>query len=179
MTDLFEKCLKNAEPVQQKMDTNMMTIRNLDAQYQIKEQEAKQKLAALVNSWKKLSKEDQRRQYNAVLACFAEAKKLCDQKIDTASETYEMVDGFIQKLDCDTAKFTTFVQQKHANAGTVAGTSSSSRNKISAVELEPGSTSRKRRGTTSSASTSTPAVSSHKRIPQKRGHDQTGTSGNL
>jgi hypothetical protein len=57
------------------------------------------------------------------------AKKLCDQKIDTASETYEMVDGFIQKLDCDTAKFTTFVQQKHANAGPVAGTSSSSRNK--------------------------------------------------
>lgn len=71
-SDLYEKCLKNARPVQQKMDSNMMSIRHLDIKYKLKEQEAKQKIMDLINSWKKLSRQEQRRKYEEVEECFAQ-----------------------------------------------------------------------------------------------------------
>jgi hypothetical protein len=47
-------------------------IRQLDVKFAIKEEEAKQKLLKLVSNWKKLSKVEQARNYEAVQACFAE-----------------------------------------------------------------------------------------------------------
>ncbi|KAL7071794.1 hypothetical protein ACQ4LE_008926 [Meloidogyne hapla] len=111
-SDLYEKCLKNARPVQQKMDSNMMSIRHLDIKYKLKEQEAKQKIMNLVSSWKKLNRQEQRRNYEEIEECFAQAKTFCDKKIAIASETYELVDGFIQKLDSDTSKFNLLLTQK-------------------------------------------------------------------
>uniref|UniRef100_A0A915LJ49 Inhibitor of growth protein N-terminal histone-binding domain-containing protein n=1 Tax=Meloidogyne javanica TaxID=6303 RepID=A0A915LJ49_MELJA len=111
-SDLYEKCLKNARPVQQKMDSNMLTIRHLDIKYKLKEQEAKKKIMKLVCSWNKLNRQEQRRNYEEIEECFAQARSFCDKKIIIASETYELVDSFIQKLDSDTSKFNTILAQK-------------------------------------------------------------------
>nr|CAD2150692.1 unnamed protein product [Meloidogyne enterolobii] len=111
-SDLYEKCLKNARPVQQKMDSNMLSIRHLDVKYKLKEQEAKKKIMKLVCSWNKLNRQEQRRNYEEIEECFAQARSFCDKKISIASETYELVDSFIQKLDSDTSKFNTLLAQK-------------------------------------------------------------------
>uniref|UniRef100_A0A914LHM4 Inhibitor of growth protein n=1 Tax=Meloidogyne incognita TaxID=6306 RepID=A0A914LHM4_MELIC len=111
-SDLYEKCLKNARPVQQKMDSNMLSIRHLDIKYKLKEQEAKKKIMKLVCSWNKLNRQEQRRNYEEIEECFAQARSFCDKKIIIASETYELVDSFIQKLDSDTSKFNTILAQK-------------------------------------------------------------------
>lgn len=115
MADLFEKSVKNAEPVQEMMESNMLMIRHLDVQCKLKENDVKQKLTTLINSWKKLSKEQQRRDYEAARSCLAKAKELSERKVELASQTYECVDEFIQKLDHDTAEFNNYVYQKQLN----------------------------------------------------------------
>ena len=54
------------------------------------------------------------------------AKELCQQKIAIASETYEFVDEFIQKLDNDTAKFNVYMANKHGGDARMPGTSAAS-----------------------------------------------------
>ena len=72
MADLLEKCLKDAQPIQKKMDSNMIAIRHLDMQFHLKESETNQKLLDLVANWKKLSKDEQKQNYEQIEKCFAE-----------------------------------------------------------------------------------------------------------
>jgi hypothetical protein len=61
-----------------------------------------------------------------ILLFIDRAKELCRQKIAIASETYESVDEFIQKLDNDTAKFNLYMSNKHGGDAGMPGTSAAS-----------------------------------------------------
>uniref|UniRef100_A0A183CC41 ING domain-containing protein n=1 Tax=Globodera pallida TaxID=36090 RepID=A0A183CC41_GLOPA len=110
MADIYEKCLKNAQPIQQKMEENLYNIRILDATIKQIEKELKQKLTQMANTLKKTSKDERRRQYEAIEKLYERAKNLSDDKIQLAESNYEMVDVFIQKLDKETSSFNSFAE---------------------------------------------------------------------
>ncbi|KAL3079605.1 hypothetical protein niasHT_023610 [Heterodera trifolii] len=123
MEDLYEKCLKNSRPIHRKMEENLYDIRVLDVKAKVAENELRQKMTQMANTWKKTGKDERKRKYEEIEEQFAKANDLCNEKIQLAESTYEMVDAFIQKLDKETSSFNAFVKRSKRTAQSTPGTS--------------------------------------------------------
>jgi hypothetical protein len=99
------------------------------------------------------------------LVCFIRAKELSTKKVSLASDTYELVDTFIQKLDNDTSKFNSYITYKQLGVGDDAQqTPSTSSISMKAIKSEPKSLKRRR-------STMPTSSASRKSVSRRKEHD--------
>jgi hypothetical protein len=98
------------------------------------------------------------------LVYFIRAKELSTKKVSLASDTYELVDTFIQKLDNDTSKFNSYITYKQLGDDAQQQTPSTSSISMKAIKSEPKSLKRRR-------STMPTSSASRKSVSRRKEHD--------
>ncbi|VDN37116.1 unnamed protein product [Gongylonema pulchrum] len=124
MALLSEHVLDNLSTLPRELAKNLQTIRELDIECQKKAAEVDQKLKGFVKSYRKMPKNAAVAFNKEIMAMFAEIDRLSNQKIALASDTYQLVDKHIRRLDNDSAKFEATLRQKYLSSAAVASAAS-------------------------------------------------------
>lgn len=112
LQSVLDNFMKHLESLPKDVQNNMMEIRQLDAECTKINTAAQTRARQLVKSWRTMTKDARKKAYEAIRADFNKMKEMSDSKIKIASQTYEMVDKYIIRLDNDTAKFNACVRKK-------------------------------------------------------------------
>ncbi|KAI1733184.1 PHD-finger domain-containing protein [Ditylenchus destructor] len=121
---VLDNFMKHLDSLPKDVSKNMTEIRQLDSECTKINAAAQNRARQLVKSWKTLAKDARKKAYDAIRADFNKMKEISDTKIRLASQTYELVDKYIIRLDNDTAKFNACVRKKLAMDGGSQATSS-------------------------------------------------------
>lgn len=134
MTQLLEQYFEHLSGLPEDLAKNLKQIRELDIEVEKKSCEVETKMKNFVKTHKSLSRDATANVHKDVATLFEEIDRLSDEKIRLASDTYELVDTHIRRLDNDSAKLQASMRQKFLDAA----------EKLSGYEDESGNEKKKR-----------------------------------
>uniref|UniRef100_A0A915PVM6 Inhibitor of growth protein n=1 Tax=Setaria digitata TaxID=48799 RepID=A0A915PVM6_9BILA len=117
---MLDHYLDNLSTLPRDLAKNLQGIRKYDMECHRRSAEIDRKLKAFVKSHQKMPK-------NAS-TLFAEIERLSNEKIRLASDTYELVDKHIRRLDNDSVKLQATIRQKYLDAAAAAVAAKASKN---------------------------------------------------
>uniref|UniRef100_A0A914CBB9 Inhibitor of growth protein n=1 Tax=Acrobeloides nanus TaxID=290746 RepID=A0A914CBB9_9BILA len=116
LAQVLEQYMSGLPNLSANLKKNLAEIHRLDSECQKKNTENQRKIHNTIKNWKNIPKESRAKAYHDIKAQFNDMRNLSEDKIKLASQTYELVDRYIIRLDNDTAKFQASIRQKFADA---------------------------------------------------------------
>ncbi|KAL3985248.1 Inhibitor of growth proteins N-terminal histone-binding family protein [Acanthocheilonema viteae] len=120
MSLMLDHYLDNLSTLPRDLAKNLQGIRKYDMECHKRSAEIDQKLRIFVKSHQKMPKSASVSFNKEIMTLFTEIERLSNEKIRLASDTYELVDKHIRRLDNDSVKLQATIRQKYLEAAAAA-----------------------------------------------------------
>ncbi|VIO98008.1 PHD-finger family protein [Brugia malayi] len=120
MSVMLDHYLDNLSTLPRDLAKNLQGIRKYDMECHKRSAEIDRKLRVFVKSCQRMPKNASVSFNKEIMTLFAEIERLSNEKIRLASDTYELVDKHIRRLDNDSVKLQATIRQKYLDAAAAA-----------------------------------------------------------